>query len=444
MNKILLIIQREYFSRVKKKSFIVMTFLTPLLIAGVYALIGFFAYKGIKDTHDKVAVVSTNKTLTEKLSANQNVAYVYIDKSLEQAKKDLSKANYDYILYLPEFSLAAPKGVELFGAKQPGMSLNRRISGDIEELIKTQKLKESGISQTDLDKLKTSVDISTKKIAETGKEEESSAGASTFIAFTAGVLMFMFIMMYGIQVMRGVIEEKTNRIIEVIVSSVKPFQLMMGKIVGIALVGLTQFMLWIVLTLAISTAAVSLFTNKEDIKEMTASTQAQTQISGAEQVTSAAPQGPVADIQKSLAGLDVGKIIVVFLFFFLGGYLFYSALYAAIGSAVDSETETQQFMLPVMLPLLLGYALSLSVVTNDPYGSTAFWLSMIPFTSPIAMVVRIPYGVPGWELALSMAILAVGFVATVWIAGRIYRVGILMYGKKTTFKEMFKWFTYKN
>lgn len=444
MNKILLIIQREYFSRVKKKSFIVMTFLTPLLIAGVYALIGFFAYKGIKDTHDKVAVVSTNKTLTEKLSANQNVAYVYIDKSLEQAKKDLSKADYDYILYLPEFSLAAPKGVELFGAKQPGMSLNRRISGDIEELIKTQKLKESGISQTDLDKLKTSVDISTKKIAETGKEEESSAGASTFIAFTAGVLMFMFIMMYGIQVMRGVIEEKTNRIIEVIVSSVKPFQLMMGKIVGIALVGLTQFMLWIVLTLAISTAAVSLFTNKEDIKEMTASTQAQTQISGAEQVTSAAPQGPVADIQKSLAGLDVGKIIVVFLFFFLGGYLFYSALYAAIGSAVDSETETQQFMLPVMLPLLLGYALSLSVVTNDPYGSTAFWLSMIPFTSPIAMVVRIPYGVPGWELALSMAILAVGFVVTVWIAGRIYRVGILMYGKKTTFKEMFKWFTYKN
>jgi len=444
MNKILLIIQREYFSRVKKKSFIVMTFLTPLLIAGVYALIGFFAYKGIKDTHDKVAIVNANKTLTEKLSSNQNVAYVYIDKSLDQAKKDLSKADYDYILYLPEFSLAAPKGVELFGAKQPGMSLNRRISGDIEELIRTQKLKESGISQTDLDKLKTSVDISTKKIAETGKEEESSAGASTFIAFTAGVLMFMFIMMYGIQVMRGVIEEKTNRIIEVIVSSVKPFQLMMGKIVGIALVGLTQFMLWIVLTLAISTAAVSLFTNKEDIKEITASSQAQTQINGAEQVTSSAPQGPVADIQKSLAGLDVGKIIVVFLFFFLGGYLFYSALYAAIGSAVDSETETQQFMLPVMLPLLLGYALSLSVVTNDPYGSTAFWLSMIPFTSPIAMVVRIPYGVPGWELALSMAILAVGFVATVWIAGRIYRVGILMYGKKTTFKEMFKWFTYKN
>ena len=445
MNKILLIIQREYFSRVKKKSFIVMTFLTPLLIAGVYAIIGYFTYKGIKDTHDSVAVVSTNKTLTEKLQTNDNIEYTYINKRLDEAKKGIGKAEYDYILYLPEFTLDTPKGIELFGTKQAGMSLNRRVSGDIEELIRTQKLKESGISQSDLDKLKTDVAISTKKIAETGAEEESSAGASTFIAFTAGVLMFMFIMMYGIQVMRGVIEEKTSRIIEVMISSVKPFQLMMGKIVGIALVGLTQFMLWIVLTLAISTAAVSLFVNKENVKEIAAAqTQTQVATAGSAQMAVATQAGPIGDIQKSLAGLDVGKILFVFIFFFLGGYLFYSALYAAIGSAVDSETETQQFMMPVMLPLLLGYALSLSVVTNDPYGNTAFWLSMVPFTSPIAMVVRIPYGVPTWELALSMAILVTGFIATVWVAGRIYRVGILMYGKKTTFKEMFKWFTYKN
>ncbi|RZK86858.1 MAG: ABC transporter permease, partial [Pedobacter sp.] len=249
-----------------------------------------------------------------------------------------------------------------------------------------------------------------------------------FIAFAAGVLMFMFIMMYGIQVMRGVIEEKTSRIIEVMISSVKPFQLMMGKIVGIALVGLTQFMLWIVLTLAISTAVVGIFVNKEDAQEIAAS-QAQSQMNtgGAQMAAATAQAGPIGDIQKSLAGLDITKIVFVFVFFFLGGYLFYSALYAAIGSAVDSETETQQFMMPVMLPLLLGYALSLSVVTNDPYGNTAFWLSMIPFTSPIAMVVRIPYGVPNWELALSMFILVVGFLGTVWVAGRIYRVGILMY-----------------
>jgi len=444
MNKVLLIIRREYLSRVKKKSFIIMTFLTPLLIAGIYGLIGYFTYKGIKDTHDKVAVVSTNKTLTDQLVTDKNIEYVYVDKSLEEMKNSIKNSDYDYLLYLPEFSLSQPKGVELFGSKQAGLSLSNRISGDLEELIRNQKLKESGISQSDLDQLKTSVDIETKKIAtETGKEESSSAGASTIIAFIAGVLMFMFIMLYGIQVMRGVIEEKTSRIIEVMISSVKPFQLMMGKIVGIALVGLTQFVLWIVLTLTISTVAVSFFVNKDDVQKIAASSQGGNQISTGTPVVQV-PQGPIGDIQKSLAGLDFGKIIMVFTFFFIGGYLFYSALYAAIGSAVDSETETQQFMMPVMMPLLLGYALSLSVITNDPYGNIAFWLSMIPFTSPIAMVVRLPYGVPNWELALSMVILVVGFIGTVWVASRIYRVGILMYGKKTTFKEMFKWFSYKN
>ncbi|RZL34431.1 MAG: ABC transporter permease [Pedobacter sp.] len=441
MNKVLLIIRREYLSRVKKKSFIIMTFLTPLLIAGIYGLIGYFTYKGIKDTHDKIAVVSTNKTLTEKLKTDENVTYEYVNLPLEAMKKSLTKSDYDYVLYLPEFTLDAPKGIELFGEKQAGLSLNGRISKDIEELVRNQKLKQSGISQSDLDQLKTSVDIDVKKIAaETGKEESSSAGASTIIAFIAGILMFMFIMLYGIQVMRGVIEEKTSRIIEVMISSVKPFQLMMGKIIGIALVGLTQFILWIVLTFTISTIAATVLIDKEDVKKITASAEGQQISKGAE----VAAQGPMVDIQKSLAGLDFGKIVSVFVFFFIGGYLFYSALYAAIGSAVDNETETQQFMMPVMMPLLLGYALSLSVVTNDPYGNVAFWLSMIPFTSPIAMVVRMPYGVPAWELALSMAILVIGFIGTVWIASRIYRVGILMYGKKVTFKEMIKWFTYKN
>ncbi|MEJ5996190.1 ABC transporter permease [Pedobacter sp. Du54] len=445
MNKILLIIRREYLSRVKKKSFIIMTFLTPLLIAGIYGLIGYFTYKGIKDTHDKIAVVSKNTVLKEKLVSDKNIQYEYVTQSLEEMKKSLHKSDFDYVLYLPNFTLQAPNNIQLYGAKQAGLSLNRRISNDIEELIRNQKLKESGIAQSDLDQLKTSVDISTKKIAETGQEQDSSAGASTIIAFIAGILMFMFIMLYGIQVMRGVIEEKTSRIIEVMISSVKPFQLMMGKIIGIAMVGLTQFILWIVLTLTISTVAVSFFVNKEDVKKSIAVSQAGQGAAQLSQGTSAVSmqQGPMADIQKSLAGLDIGKIVTVFIFFFLGGYLFYSALYAAIGSAVDSETETQQFMMPVMMPLLLGYALSLSVVTNDPYGPIAFWLSMIPFTSPIAMVVRLPYGVPNWELALSMVILVAGFIGTVWVAGRIYRVGILMYGKKTTFKEMFKWFRYK-
>ncbi|MCZ4244428.1 ABC transporter permease [Pedobacter punctiformis] len=444
MNKILLIIQREYLSRVKKKSFIIMTFLTPLIIAGFYGLIIYFSIKGIADKSDKIAVINENKTLTEKLVSNKNLTFIYKDDSFEHLKKNLSESGFDYILYLPDFNIDTPKGIQLIGTKQAGLSLDGKISDAIEDLIRDYKLKKSGISQEDLDHLKSTVSIDVKKINDTGKEENSSAGASTVIGFIAGVLMFMFIMLYGVQVMRGVIEEKTSRIIEVIISSVKPFQLMMGKIIGIAMVGLTQFLLWIILTISISTLAVSLFIDKEDVKSIAASSSQVSAVSPASQAQiTAMNSGPMGDVQKSLEGLDFGKIITVFIFYFLGGYLFYSALYAAIGSAVDSETETQQFMMPVMMPLLLSYALSLSVVNNDPYGPLAFWLSMIPFTSPIAMVVRLPYGVPTWELILSMGILIVGFVGTVWFASRIYRVGILMYGKKASFKEMVKWFWYK-
>jgi ABC-2 type transport system permease protein len=440
MNKILLIIEREYLSRVKKKSFIIMTLLAPIIIAGFYGLIIYFSIKGVNGTFTKIAVVNENKTLTEKLVPTKNTGYVYVNTPLAQLKSSLKKTNYDYILYIPDFKLDNPSGIQILGSKQAGLSLSSRISDDIGELIRNQKLKQSGLAQADLDKLKTSVDISVKKIGEGGKDEDSSAGASTIIAYVAGILMFMFIMLYGIQVMRGVIEEKTSRIIEVMISSVKPFQLMMGKIIGIALVGLTQFILWILLTTTISAVAVKVFVSDKDIQQ-NAMVQASTK--KAAQVASNAP-GPMNDIQKSLANLPLAKIVTAFLFFFLGGYLFYSALYAAIGSAVDSETETQQFMLPVMMPLFLGYALSLSVVTNDPYGNIAFWLSIIPFTSPIAMMVRLPYGVPDWQLALSMILLVVGFIGTVWVASKIYRVGILMYGKKTSLKEMVKWFTYKN
>lgn len=443
MNKILLIIQREYLSRVKKKSFIVMTLLTPLIVAGFYGMMFYFSIQGMKSASNKIAVINENKSLTEQLTTTKNTSFTYVNKSLKEMKADLKKSNYDYILYLPDFDLDHPKGIQVLGTKQAGLALSSIISDNIEELIRTQKLKASGISQSDLDKLKTSIDIDTKKIGETGQEEDSSAGASTIIAYVSGVLMFMFIMLYGIQVMRGVIEEKTSRIIEIMISSVKPFQLMMGKIIGIALVGLTQFILWIVLTASISTIAIKAFTDKDELKQVTTiSTTIQAKGSPAAQV--APNNNQFAAMQKSLANLEITKILLVFIFFFIGGYLFYSALYAAIGSAVDSETETQQFMFPVMMPLLLSYVLSLSVVATDPYGSMAFWLSIIPFTSPIAMMVRLPYGVPDWQLALSMGLLVIGFIGTVWVAARIYRVGILMYGKKTSLKEMVKWFTYKS
>jgi ABC-2 type transport system permease protein len=419
-----------------------MTLLTPLIIAGFYGIIIYFSIQGASGTFNKIAVVNENKTLTEKLVSTKNITYVYVDKSLAEMKAGIRKSGFDYILYLPPFNLDEPSGMQLLGAKQAGLSLNNKVEGDIENLIRNQKLRESGISQKDLDHLKSTVSVETKKINETGKEENSSAGAMMILGSASGVLMFMFILLYGIQVMRGVIEEKTSRIIEVMISSVKPFQLMMGKIIGIALVGLTQFILWIVLTTAISTVAVkTLVDKKEQQKTTVAAAQVKTGTTVSQQAGSVSP---IAAIQKNLASLNLTMIITVFLFYFIGGYFFYSALYAAIGSAVDSETETQQFMMPVMMPLLVGYALSLSVVTNDPYGTVAFWLSMIPFTSPIAMMVRLPYGVPDWQLALSMVLLIAGFIGTVWLAARIYKVGILMYGKKTSMKEMIKWFTYKN
>jgi len=443
MNKTLLIIQREYLSRVKKKSFIVMTILTPVIFAAFYGIMIYFSIQGIKGTTNRIAVVSTNKTLTGQLKPSRSTSYVYVKSSLAEMKQRLKKTDYDYILYLPEFPLNAPSGIQLLGTKQAGLSLSSAISGDLENLIRNQKLEESGIAQQDLDKLNSDVSIDTKKIGEAGQEKDSSAGASTAIAYISGILMFMFILLYGIQVMRGVIEEKTNRIIEIMISSVKPFQLMMGKIIGIALVGLTQFVLWIAFTAVISTAVVKFYISKTTPDTTVTAASAEKRNEN-KLLKEAAEKSPVGNIQKSIANLDVTKIVSIFTFFFLGGYLFYSAFYAAIGAAVDNETETQQFMFPVMMPLLLGYSLSLSVVTNDPYGTMAFWLSIIPFTSPIAMMVRLPYGVPDWQLALSMGLLVIGFIGTVWVASRIYRVGILMYGKKTSLKEMIKWFTYKN
>ncbi|RZK49326.1 MAG: ABC transporter permease [Pedobacter sp.] len=444
MNKILLIIQREYLTRVKKKSFIIMTFLTPLLIAGIYGLIGYFTYKGIKDTSDKIAVVSENSSLQDQLLSGGNISYSYFNGNLDKAKSALKENDFDYVLHIPEFNINKPTNIQLFGYKQASITLENRISRDLESLIKNQKLRLSGISQSQLDALSTDVDVEIIKIGDSGTEKGSSAGASAIIGGSIGIFMFIFIMLYGVQVMRGVIEEKTNRIIEVMISSVKPFQLMMGKIIGIGLVSLTQFLLWIILTTSLSGVAVGIFAEKNKAKpkvEMSSNPEVNAQIQAELDKSSA---NPVLDIQKSLSGIPMGKIVTLFLFYFLFGYLFYSALYAAIGSAVDNETETQQFMMPVMLPLFFSYFLSLTVVNNDPYGTLAYWLSIIPFTSPIAMAVRIPYGVPTWELALSMGLLILGFIFTTWLAGRIYRVGILMYGKKTTFKELYKWITYKS
>ena len=301
--------------------------------------------------------------------------------------------------------------------------------------MRTKLLADAGIDVLMLDKIKPKLSVVSKELTLEG-EKDSSSGAAMAVGFAAAILIYMSLFIYGIQVMRGIIEEKTSRIVEVVISSVKPFQLMMGKIVGIGLVGLTQFLLWITLSIGLMTVASQvIFKGKMD--------QIKSEVPMNKQAAAVSTDGPGMDIIKAVQTVDWTYILPIFIIFFLGGYMLYSALFAAVGSAVESDTETQQFMLPITLPLLFTYIMSFSFIVNNPDSSLSFWLSIIPFTSPIAMMVRLPFGVPNWELALSIILLIAGFIFTTWVASRIYRVGILMYGKKVSFAELGKWFMYK-
>ena len=281
-----------------------------------------------------------------------------------------------------------------------------------------------------------------KQLTDKG-EEDANVFATSGAGVAGAILVYLALFIYGAQVMRGVLEEKTSRIVEVVISSVKPMQLMLGKIIGVGMVGLTQFFLWIILSTGVTYAATNLFL-KDKVppaqKEIVSKNGHPTKEL---QTTSTVPQSPVIMFYNSMKTLDYVSILGCFIFYFISGYLLYSALFAAVGSAVDSETETQQFMLPITMPLLFTYIMSFSVIVSHPDSSVAVWLSIIPFTAPVAMMVRIPFGVPGWQLALSMLMMVGGFLLTTWVASRIYRVGILMYGKKASYKELAKWFFYK-
>jgi ABC-2 type transport system permease protein len=436
MNKILLIIQREYLSRVKKKSFLLMTFLVPLLIIGMYALIAVLSIQG-GDAKTEVQVLDESGIFAGSFKDKGTVRFQVISESLPQAKKDVA-ANENFVLYIPaEFEKTGE--VQMFSKKKPGISALSTIEDQMNEILRAKRLKDAGIDAKTLDAVKSDISIVSKEITAEG-EKDSSAGAAYAVGFAAAILIYMSLFIYGAQVMRGVIEEKTSRIIEVIVSSVKPFQLMMGKIIGIGLVGLTQFLLWIILSTTLTGIA-----GKELMKDRMETIQA----AGGQQTANAAEQaqadegGKGAEIIQAMKTINFPYILGTFLIYFLGGFMLYSALFAAVGSAVDSETETQQFMFPITLPLLFTYIMSFSFIVNNPDSTLSFWLSIIPFTSPIAMMVRLPFGVPEWQLLLSVVLLIGGFVFTTWIAARIYRVGILMYGKKTSYKELAKWFMYK-
>ena len=437
MNKILLIIQREYFSRVKKKSFLLMTFLVPALFIGMYAVVIFIFIKG-DDNIKNIRVLDESGIFENNLQNKKNVEFQYIAGSYADAKKDLLKSNADFLLYIPK-NYEAKNNIEIISEKKPGLSVLDDIQDEMVTVLQNKRLIEAGIDTGIINQAKEKVQINAKQITSEG-EKDASVGATFVVGFVAAFLIYISLFIYGTQVMRGVIEEKTTRIIEVIVSSVKPFQLMLGKILGIGMVGLTQFLLWIILSAGLATIAGTLLLKSDGSKA-----KIEQMKNNPEQFSQQTDSRTEAFLSFSKAAdtVDFPFILATFLFYFLGGYLIYSALFAAVGSAVDNETETQQFMLPITLPLIFTFIIGMNFIVNNPDSPLSFWLSMVPFTSPIAMMIRIPFGVPPWELTLSMVLLVAGFIFTTWVASRIYRVGILMYGKKTSYRELAKWFMYK-
>jgi ABC-2 type transport system permease protein len=462
MNKIWLILQREYLTRVRKKSFLVISLLAPLLIA--LTTVGIAKFSSSSDP-DVVAVHDeSGLNLTSRLQDTDELHFVPAAPgplAAAQAAFTKAKPKQAALLHIPAgFTLDSMQGIQVLGKGNVALKRQLNIRKAVTKAVSELKMARSGIKQETIDDLQAKVELSAINLDAAGGER-NDAGKTTGMAYVLSILVYMFIFIYGVQVMRGVSEEKSNRIMEVMISSVKPFQLMMGKILGIAGVVLTQFALWLVLSWGITTVmAPLLLNNDKPAATATAKTTTTTAAPATTQpaaVTTApatnSDEAAVADAPKPgqpvslwsiLDGLPIGSIIGGFMFFFLGGYLLYSSLFAAIGSAVDDQTDAQQFMFPVTIPLILSYIVSINVIINgDPNGPLAFWLSMIPLTSPIAMVMRLPFGVPTWQLALSGTLLVAGFVASTWVAARIYRVGILMYGKKVTYKELSKWMFYK-
>lgn len=420
MNKTFLIIKREFLVRVKKKSFIIMTLLAPILMASLIIVPVLVTDSGQQKR--LIGIYENTTNFAKEIEDSENIHFtVFDDMQMDDFIKDPEGSNYYALLKIENDSYS------IYSNQQIGLNLRKSIEKQLEQISERNKLKQAGINLEIIEQAKTNINIKTKIITSEGNTTSSSTEASIGIGFITGILIYMFIFMYGTMVMRGVIEEKTNRIVEIIISSVKPFQLMIGKILGVALVGLTQFILWIVLTIIISSIAEIIFFDTTEITN---------------NLDSVDQSVILNEFTRLTGGINLMLIFVSFLFYFLFGYLMYSALFAAVGSAVDAEADTQQFMLPITIPLIFSFIL-IQPVMDNPDGVLAFWLSIIPLTSPIIMMARLPFGVESWQLIISMILLILGFIFTTFIAGKIYRTGILMYGKKISYEELWKWLTYK-
>jgi ABC-2 type transport system permease protein len=419
----MLIIQREFLNRVQKKSFLIATILLPLIFPSIMGILVYVKLQQEKNA-EKKKVYYVDESHLFKTDTSKFV-FIEINNSIANAKDVFKKDEQAFgLLHVPQFDLSHPKGFTLYTKMNASPGEIGNLEGMLEEQIRDLKMHKYNIDKKVLDSIKTDISLSTFNLGG-DKEEESNTGVLMGIGIGCGIMMYMFIFIYGAQIMQGIIEEKTSKVVEVIVSSVRPFQLMLGKILGLASVGLLQFLIWIVLMTFLTTYVLGMLG-----------------------VDSSAMAGPGMDAKAQTAQLVANQfdqipftyIIVNFLFYFIGGYLLYGALFAAVGSAVDSPAEAQQFMFPITIPMLISYFGLFTFIIDEPHSTASFWLSIIPFTSPIAMMGRLAFQPPWWELLLSQVLLVAGFMFTTWVAARIYRIGILMHGTKVNYKVLAKWF----
>jgi ABC-2 type transport system permease protein len=405
-----------------------MTLLTPLLFAG---LIGAMLWMALADPGEQkvIAVIDDSGLFSDKFQNTENLYFTYPKEDIKTAKSGFHQLGPDGLLYIPKIDIHDPQGIQLYSDSNPHFGVINKIESTVEKEIERLKMQELGVDQQLLQDIETSININTLSLTTDG-EKTSNAETTVGTAYVSSLLIYFFLFLYGVQVMKGVIEEKYNRIVEVIISSIRPFQLMMGKILGIAAVGLTQFMLWILLSFAVTSIGVSLFGLEQD----PASMMNNSSLANSGELPVASPG--VWDLVDTI---PLTYVLVTFVIYFLGGYFLYASLFALVGSAVDSDADSQQFMFPITVPLIISIV-ALGFVLNDPDGQLAFWMSMIPLTSPVVMLGRVPFGVPFWQLALSISLLIAGFIFTTWIAGRIYRIGILSHGSKVSYKTLTKWF----
>ncbi len=446
LHRINIIIGREYLNRVKKKSFLIVTFLVPVLFAAL-CLLPALIINGLNEESKTLAVVDESSVVMPYLQDSELVSYKdCTGRSVEELKAELGESDYDAILAIsPLDTVARTVSADIFSLKPLGIELGEIVNSRINDAIEAYRISTYDIEDLKviMEEVKADVKLRSYTLDEEGKETINESGVFMIVSMVLGMIIYMFIVIFGGMVMSSVIEEKSSRVVEVLVSSVKATELMFGKIIGIALVAITQFLLWVVLTAAIigivgSIAGPSLLadTDPATMVQMSAGVDA----AQAEAIASAMSEpGEMSVILTTLKNMPIATILVCFLVFFVFGYMLYASLFAAIGSAVENEGDTQQLQIPVTIPILIGFFIAIYAF-KAPESPLVFWGSMIPFTSPIVMLARLPFGVPAWEIIVSIVLLIATVVLCAWISAKIYRVGILVFGKKSTFKDLWKWF----